>query len=167
MATVGAGTRAIVVGASMAGLLTARALADHVDEVLVLEREVLADSAEPRGHVPQGHHLHLLLAAGLDRLCEWFPGIDTELEAAGAVRVDGTRAWVFQAGAYRARGDWGTGVLSMTRPLLERTIRGRLREVPNVRIEDGVRVDRVHREGRRVVGVDVAGQVRRADLVVD
>ena len=109
-------------------MLTARALADHVDEVLVLERERLTDApdgtAQPRGHVPQGRHLHLLLAAGLDRLCEWFPGIDTELEQAGAVRVDGSRAWLFQAGAYRARGDWGTVLLSMTRPLLEQTSGG-------------------------------------------
>src|SRR6476646_1090630 len=101
MTTVGAGTRAIVVGASVAGMLTARALADHVDQVLVLERERLPDptagTSEPRGHVPQNRHLHLLLAAGLDRLCEWFPGIDAELEQAGAVRVDGSRAWLFQA----------------------------------------------------------------------
>ncbi|WP_426564798.1 FAD-dependent oxidoreductase [Angustibacter sp. McL0619] len=167
MATVGAGSSAVVVGASVAGMLAARALADHVQDVLVLEREVLDDSAEPRGHVPQGRHLHLLLAAGLDRLCEWFPGIDAELAAAGAVRVDGTGAWVFQAGAYRARGDWGASVLSMTRPLLEQTIRRRLRALPNVRIEDGVKGERVHRDGRRVVGVEVDGQVRAADLVVD
>ena len=57
--------------------------------------------------MPQGKHLHLLLAAGLDRLVAWFPGIDDELEQMGAVRVDGTRAWVYQAGGYRAQGDWG------------------------------------------------------------
>ncbi|GAA4349902.1 FAD-dependent oxidoreductase [Angustibacter luteus] len=175
MAAVGAGTSAIVVGASIAGMLTARALADRVDDVLVLERERLTDAADepphPRGHVPQGRHLHLLLAAGLDQLCAWFPGIDAELEAAGAVRVDGTRAWFFQQGAYRARGDWGTVLMSMTRPLLEQTVRRRLADVPNVRIEDGVRVDRVHRQGRRVAGVEVAAgsgvEVRPADLVAD
>ena len=112
-------TRALVVGAGIAGLLSARALADHMDEVVVLEREVLKDTAEPRGHVPQGKHLHLFLAAGLDRLVTWFPGIDDELESLGAVRLDGSRAWLFQAGGYRVRGDWGVTVLSMTRPLLE------------------------------------------------
>ena len=43
--------------------------------------------------------------------------------------------------------------------------------MPNVRIEDGVRVDRVHLQGRRVVGVEIGvevdGELRRADLVVD
>ena len=76
-------TSATVVGAGVAGLLAARALADHVDDVVVLERERLADAAQPRGHVPQGRHLHLLLSAGLDLLVGWFPGIDDELESAG------------------------------------------------------------------------------------
>jgi hypothetical protein len=44
------------VGASIAGLLTARALSDVVDEVVVLERERLTDSVAPRGHVAQGRH---------------------------------------------------------------------------------------------------------------
>jgi len=37
--TESATTRAIVVGASMGGLLAARAISEHVDEVLVLERD--------------------------------------------------------------------------------------------------------------------------------
>ena len=83
-------TSTIVVGASVAGLLTARVLSDLVDEVVILERERLTDAPSPRGHVPQGKHLHLLLTAGLDLLVGWFPGIDDELEQAGAVWVDGT-----------------------------------------------------------------------------
>jgi 2-polyprenyl-6-methoxyphenol hydroxylase-like FAD-dependent oxidoreductase len=88
-------TSVIVVGASIAGLLTARVLSDVVDEVVVLERERLTDSVAPRGHVAQGRHIHLLLSAGLDRLVGWFPGIEEELERRGAAPTDGTRAWVF------------------------------------------------------------------------
>ena len=160
-------TRALVVGAGIAGLLSARALADHVDEVVVLERERLPDTAEPRGHVPQGKHLHLFLAAGLDQLVAWFPGIDDELERLGAVRLDGHRAWVFQAGGYRARGDWGVTVLSMTRPLLERVVRRRVGGLGNVTIEDGVTVERVTVAGDTVTGVAMADGERPADLVVD
>jgi 2-polyprenyl-6-methoxyphenol hydroxylase-like FAD-dependent oxidoreductase len=160
-------TRALVVGAGIAGLLSARALADHFDEVGVLERENLRDTAEPRGHVPQGKHLHLFLAAGLDRLVGWFPGIDDELESLGAVRVDGSRAWLFQAGGYRARGDWGVTVLSMTRPLLEQVVRRRVGGLANVSIEDGVQVDRVMVAGDTVIGVGLREGERRADLVVD
>ena len=160
-------TSVIVVGASVAGLLTARALADVADDVVVLERERLDDVVAPRGHVPQGRHLHLLLSAGLDLLGGWFPGIDDELESRGAVRVDGTRAWVHQSGGYRARGDWGRPVLSMTRPLLEQVVRRRVRELGNVTVRDGVVVDRVAARAGRISGVVVKGTVQHADLVVD
>jgi 2-polyprenyl-6-methoxyphenol hydroxylase-like FAD-dependent oxidoreductase len=160
-------TSVVVVGASVAGLLAARALADHVDEVVVLERERLGDAAVPRGHVPQGRHLHLLLSAGLDLLVGWFPGIDDELESLGAVRVDGTRAWVHQSGGYRAQGDWGRPVLSMTRPLLEQVVRRRVLALGNVTLRDGVVVERVEAVPGRVTGVVVDGDVLRADLVVD
>jgi 2-polyprenyl-6-methoxyphenol hydroxylase-like FAD-dependent oxidoreductase len=160
-------TSTIVVGASVSGLLTARALSGLVDEVVVMERERLDDAPTPRGRVPQGKHLHLLLTAGLDRLVEWFPGIDDELEQRGAVWVDGTRAWVYQAGGYRAQGDWGRPALSMTRPLLEQVVRRRIALLDNVKLEDGVAVDRVDVTDGRVSGVVVDDVVRRADLVVD
>ena len=160
-------TSAVVVGASVAGLLTARVLSDVVDEVVVLERERLTDTASPRGRVPQGKHLHLLLTAGLDRLVAWFPGIEVELEELGAVRIDGTRAWVYQAGGYRAQGDWGRPVLSMTRPLLEQVVRHRIALLGNVRLEDGVVVDRLEVSEGRVSGVLVDGVAHRGDLVVD
>jgi 2-polyprenyl-6-methoxyphenol hydroxylase-like FAD-dependent oxidoreductase len=46
-------TSAIVIGASVSGLLAARALSDVVDEVVVMERERLTDAPSPRGHVVQ------------------------------------------------------------------------------------------------------------------
>lgn len=160
-------TSAIVVGASIAGLLTARVLSDHVDDVVVMERERLTDGPSPRGHVPQGKHLHLLLASGLDLLQNWFPGIDDELDRMGAVWVEGTRGWFYQAGGYRAQGDWGPPTLSMTRPLLEQVVRRRITLLDNVKLRDGVLVDQVEVTNGRVSGVVVDGVVHHADLVVD
>src|SRR4051794_3956752 len=48
--------RAVVIGASMGGLLAARALADYYGEVTVVERDALPDGYEPRKGVPQGRH---------------------------------------------------------------------------------------------------------------
>ncbi|GAA2158667.1 NAD(P)/FAD-dependent oxidoreductase [Humibacillus xanthopallidus] len=159
--------RVVVVGGSVAGLLTARAIAPYAESVVVLERDRLPDSPAPRGRVPQGRHLHLLLSAGLDRLRDWFPGIEAELESRGAVRVDGTGAWIHQGGAYRARGDWGRPALSQTRPLLEHVVRSRVAALPGVTVERGVTVTGVTRSGRRVTGVVADGRERPADLVVD
>lgn len=151
----------------MAGLFAARAMLRQQASVVVLERERLTDAVAPRGHVPQGRHLHLLLLAGLDLLSEWFPGIEDELVSQGAVRVDGYGAWVHQGGAYRARGDWGRPVLCLTRPLLEHVVRDRVAALPGVTVEDGVTVERVVVSDRRVTGVVADGVERPADLVVD
>ena len=58
------GQHAIVIGASMGGLLAARALADFYAVVTVLERDTFPQSDIPRKGVPQGRHAHGLLARG-------------------------------------------------------------------------------------------------------
>lgn len=49
---------AIVMGASMAGLLATRVLSDHFQRVTLVERDGLPEEAENRQGVPQGRHLH-------------------------------------------------------------------------------------------------------------
>jgi glycine/D-amino acid oxidase-like deaminating enzyme len=48
------GRRAIVIGAGVSGLSAANALADHFEEVIVLERDELPYGATPRPGAPQG-----------------------------------------------------------------------------------------------------------------
>ena len=71
------GEHAVVLGASIAGMLAARVLADHFDTVTVVERDVLGDAPETRRGVPQGRHLHGLLLRGAQALDELFPGSST------------------------------------------------------------------------------------------
>lgn len=66
---------AVVVGASMAGLLAARVLTDHVERVTVLDRDALPVGAEHRAGVPQGRQLHLFLMRGRQIVEELFPGV--------------------------------------------------------------------------------------------
>src|ERR1700745_4074170 len=83
------GERAVVLGASMGGLLAARVLADHYRTVTVVERDVLSDDLDHRRGVPQGRHAHALLARGAQILDEFFPGILDELVADGVPVWDG------------------------------------------------------------------------------
>ena len=78
------GEHAVVLGASMGGLLAARVLADFYETVTVVERDVLPETSANRRGVPQGRHVHLLLARGSQVLDELFPGFLDELVAAGA-----------------------------------------------------------------------------------
>ena len=77
------GERAVVLGASMGGLLAARVLAEFFDSVAVVERDDLPDHPVVRRGVPQGRHAHALLSGGARILDELFPGILDELVAAG------------------------------------------------------------------------------------
>ncbi len=177
-----ASRRALVLGASMAGLWTARVLADHFDEVVVLERDRLPEGAAARAGVPQARQYHVLLLRGLQLLREYFPGLEEELIAAGAVPFDITGDVKL-----RSRGKWlrqfpsGQRLLSCSRLLLEATMRSRLRQDARIRFVEGVEVTGLVTDpGRtRVTGVhyrprpaateagDAEEIVVSGDLIVD
>jgi 2-polyprenyl-6-methoxyphenol hydroxylase-like FAD-dependent oxidoreductase len=91
------GGHAVVLGGSIAGSLAARVLSDAYRTVTVIDRDALFGADGPRRAVPQGHHIHALLARGQQILDEHFPGFTDELVAAGAPVGDfGTSlSWYF------------------------------------------------------------------------
>jgi 2-polyprenyl-6-methoxyphenol hydroxylase-like FAD-dependent oxidoreductase len=170
--------QALVIGGSMAGLLAARVLANHFEQVTLVERDGLTDNAQTRKGVPQGHHLHVLLPRGLGIVERLFPGYGQELEAAGAVSVRvPAEALILTPCGWLDRRATGWSLLSASRPLFEWAVRRRLREVPGVTILDRHDVTslRTSRDGRQVTGttlrsLDDAGSrdpQLDTDLVVD
>jgi 2-polyprenyl-6-methoxyphenol hydroxylase-like FAD-dependent oxidoreductase len=168
---------AVVLGGGMAGLLAARALADAYPQVTVVDRDEPVSGSEPRRGVPQGRHIHGLLARGRQALEELFPGLTDDVVACGAPVGDvlGDARLLF--GGHRlARAQSGLIVLSASRPLLEARIRARVRALPGVRFAppgDAVGL-RASPDRRRVTGARVlrradasAEEVLDADLVVD
>ena len=166
--------RAIVMGGSMAGLLAARALADHSAEVLLLERDALPDEPGHRKGVPQSKHTHVLLGAGRRILERCFPGLTDDLTARGAVVGDPmSEVLRYLGGGRHVRGSSDLRTLYASRPLLEAYVRQRLRAVANVRLLDrrDIRGLVMSADGNRVAGVEVehdaATSTLDADLVVD
>jgi 2-polyprenyl-6-methoxyphenol hydroxylase-like FAD-dependent oxidoreductase len=174
------GEHAVVLGASMSGLLAARALSEFYKRVTVVERDRLPDGPEQRRGVPQGRHVHGLLTAGARSLDTLFPGILDELAADGATVIhfrDRAAFWQIlnghDLGATFGGGDSDLVGYQSTRPFLEDHVRRRLRELPGVTVLDGHDVVDLAAAGGRVVGARVANraghgqEVLRADLVVD
>ena len=126
---------AVVIGASISGLLAARALANHFNQVTVIERDILPPPGDPRKGVPQGHHAHVLLARGRDLLESFYPGLTQELAAQGAVAGDlsETSRW-FSDGTYTRNFKSGLLSVQVSRPLLEGAIQSRMRALPNVTV---------------------------------
>jgi 2-polyprenyl-6-methoxyphenol hydroxylase-like FAD-dependent oxidoreductase len=174
------GEHAVVLGASMGGLVAARMLADYFDAVTVVERDILPSEAANRRGVPQGRHGHALLGRGSTVLSELFPGLTDEIVGAGApvldyrdlseVHFSVAGHTLLRTGAFQNV----TPVLIPSRPLLESVVRQRLREIKNVTLLEGYDVvDLMAGGGDRVSGALVrahSGQDERvlaADLVVD
>ncbi|HET9292411.1 MAG TPA: FAD-binding monooxygenase, partial [Actinomycetes bacterium] len=171
------GDRAVVLGASMAGLLAARVLADAYGQVTVIDRDELPEAGAHRRGVPQGRHLHGLLARGQQALEELLPGLTAELIAQGAPAGDmlaDTRLYLSGHRLRQAR--TGLVVLCASRPVLEGHVRARVRAIPNLRFLDRCDILGLAAtpDGRRVTGARVlrradgsAAQLLGADLVVD
>jgi 2-polyprenyl-6-methoxyphenol hydroxylase-like FAD-dependent oxidoreductase len=158
--TDGDGETAVVIGAGISGLLAARVLADVFDRVLVLERDALPDGPEFRSDVPQGRHVHVLLARGQSICEELLPGLSAELKAAGAPLFDTGYAEVLFPHGPAAPSPCGISVLLASRPLLETHIRRRVAALNGVVIQDATRVTGLSFDdtGARVIGVRAAGR---------
>src|SRR5262249_57238035 len=81
-------SHAIIIGGSMAGLLSARVLADYFETVTLIERDGDSDLPAFRPGLPQAQHVHALLKRGLTVLEEFFPGLRDEMIAHGAHVLD-------------------------------------------------------------------------------
>jgi 2-polyprenyl-6-methoxyphenol hydroxylase-like FAD-dependent oxidoreductase len=167
--------RAVVLGASMAGLMAARVLSDHADEVLIIERDGTDFDGTPRPGVPQGTQVHALLAAGAAQLDRWFPGFSTEAIDAGCVVTpkDGSRARMWIDKKVRLNPSQpDLPVLISTRPFLELMVRNRTVALPNVTLVSG-RAEGVVFDGDAVTGARYLPEgaddavTESADLVVD
>ena len=177
------GEHAVVLGASMGGLLAARVLADFYGMVTVFERDVLPHDPANRRGVPQGRHVHALLNRGAQLLDELFPGFLNELVAAGAtVLDDGDPAkGYFSFGGHEmvrsgtVRDPEAMALYLASRPFLECHVRRRLQTVENVTILGGRDVveSTSTADRTRVTGVRVAERngghehELAANLVVD
>lgn len=177
------GETAIVLGASISGLLAARVLSDFYSAVTVVERDILPDGPAIRRGVAQGGLPHLPAARGSQIMDELFPGFIDELVAGGArVWNDGdlSRFWVSFGGHRFLRSGTIPDPHSLvtyyvSRPFIEWSLRRRVLALPNVEImqgRDAVRLTSATKRGR-VTGVVVARRDSgvetslAADLVVD
>ncbi|MEM6530447.1 MAG: FAD-dependent monooxygenase, partial [Chloroflexota bacterium] len=169
-------THAVIIGGSMAGLLTARVLSDYFGTVTVIERDKLPEVASNRNGTPQARHLHLLLAHGEAVLEDMFPGLGAELENHGVPRIEWGRDTKFHV-----KGEWlpsfESGMTShvASRVTLEHIVRQRIYAIRNVTFLTEHQVDSLtccdtvgHITGVCVRSrVDDTKRQLNADLIVD
>jgi 2-polyprenyl-6-methoxyphenol hydroxylase-like FAD-dependent oxidoreductase len=170
------GKRAIVIGAGVSGLTAAQALADHFEQVIVLERDTLPSGASPRPGVPQGKQAHGLLGGAIKALEELFPGFARDLVQAGAVPVNpGSEVLAEFCGLdpFPLR-EWNWLIYGLSRPLIELTMRRRVEQRGNITLRGGCSVLELvgTPEGALVSGLrcetaDGGEETISADLVIE
>ncbi|MET9675634.1 FAD-dependent monooxygenase [Streptomyces sp. NPDC006482] len=168
---------AVVIGGSLAGLLAARVLAEHAERVTVVERDRYPEGPEARPGVPQGRHLHVLIAGGQQAFDALLPGFTDELGKLGAPKVGMPEDMVqWQSGKWFNRTPATAHYYSGARPQLEWLVRKRVFADPRVELIEGHETVGLAGDSSRVRGVRLrergAGseketRVLEADLVVD
>src|SRR6476659_339084 len=163
---------AIVIGASLGGLCAARVLADVCERVTVYERDKLPGRPANRAAVPQGRHVHLLMARGAQEFQSLFPGLLDDMVGAGVpileTRPDGIPfgAAGHTLGTQHRLQDAFTAYVP-SRPHLEWQIRRRVLGIDNVTVLHEA-VDEPVFDGHRVTGFRTGdGATVDSDLVVD
>jgi 2-polyprenyl-6-methoxyphenol hydroxylase-like FAD-dependent oxidoreductase len=176
MASTLIGKQAVVIGAGMAGLTAAGALADSFDHVIVLERDTFPSEPTYRAGTPQARHVHGLLLSGQRALSELFPGFEQDLARAGAVPLRAGHDVRVERPGYDPfpQRDLGWSGYAASRPTIERTVRRRVESHANTTLRRRCRVKEVlaSPDGAAVTGVrcendNGTGEMIAADLVID
>ena len=167
---------ALVLGASLGGLLTARVLSNYFSQVTIIEKDIVHRHPESRKGQPHTLHLHGLLPSGLSIMSNYFPGFLEEIVDHGANVVDfGDSMNWYSYGGYKKRFVLGIEGVSISRPLLEHLVRERVLALPNVHLLDNTAVKQLtasaHNE--KITGIVIEDKVTgqsssmASDLAVD
>lgn len=126
----------LVIGGSLSGLLAARILSNHFDQVTLIERDTFPDGPDFRSGVPQSRHLHILLLKGKELFTHYFPGLETDLLTHGAVEADAGTEFLTVSifGRIVPVPNTGLHLLLCSRNLIEHYVRQRLKALKNVRL---------------------------------
>jgi flavin-dependent dehydrogenase len=166
--------KAIVIGGSIAGLMTARVLSSYYEEVILIDKDEFPVHPVDRNGAPHGFHPHRFTQRGKMITEQLFPGYEEELVALGSPSslnkiVHMTNQYGTVSGPYQ-RDD-----IKFSRAVLEWVIRRRVKEISNVRLLPELDVIGLHTtpDHTAVTGVQVRGRGTSkkseflADLVVD
>lgn len=170
--------RAVVIGGSISGLLSAKVLSNKFREVFVIEKDALNSDSSHRRGVAQTEQPHVLLVKGYRLLEKMLPGIGTTLRHAGAIEVDwATDYYIYYGGhGWNKRSTQPTEITSFSssRSLLETCIREKVQSVDNISFLKGTKVVGLEADQalEKVTGVKAISSNKLttsidADLVVD
>jgi flavin-dependent dehydrogenase len=165
---------AIIIGGSIAGMISAQVLSKYFDTVTIIEKDRI-ESLETRNGTPQANHIHTLLVRGKKVFAEIFPEFEKDMMESGALNLD----FIFD-GQYFVDGYWtprftsGLDSYFSSRILLEFTIRKQIRKNNKIKFMQGMFVTGLVSENKRIMGVKTktgtdfsSEEILHGDIIVD
>lgn len=168
---------AVVIGGSIAGMLAARVLSNHFEQVTIVERDELPQGKQNRSGVPQGRHVHTLMIRGLNIIESMLPGFSEDLRAEGALSMNWGKELKCQLfGNWLAPIESDVESVVASRGLFEWVIRRRVMAMDCVKVIEQCQVAELltTEDHSQVTGVRLVSkldkkrsQLMAADFVVD
>ncbi|WP_258166136.1 NAD(P)/FAD-dependent oxidoreductase [Paenibacillus sp. PCH8] len=126
--------KAVVIGAGIAGLITARMLSDYYEDVYVIERDEFPTEPSNRQGVPQSFHPHRVQPRGALILEYYFPGYNEELIDLGAISSHDESLVVSNRYGTLVNKEDTTSfkIASCSRALLEWVLRKRIQDISHI-----------------------------------
>lgn len=170
--------KAVVIGAGIAGLITARMLSDYYEEVCVIERDEFPSEPLNRQGVPQSYHPHRVQPRGALIMEHYFPGYNDELIAMGAISSHEEKLVVANRyGTLVNKEDTSSfKIASCSRALLEWVLRKRIQNISHISFLTSTEVTglMVSEDQRSIIGIytkERSGDKREeripSDMVID
>lgn len=126
------GKTAIVIGASVGGLVASKVLSKYFESVKIIEKDTLDGSGARKG-TPQANHVHVLLVKGKQILSKIFPNFEYDLTKSGGIKYDFIKhARYLVPTGWTPRFDSGLISYSCSRSLLESVIRSQVEKTTNI-----------------------------------
>eukprot|EP01112_Ceratiomyxa_fruticulosa_P010687 TRINITY_DN2839_c0_g3_i4.p1 TRINITY_DN2839_c0_g3~~TRINITY_DN2839_c0_g3_i4.p1 ORF type:complete len:562 (-),score=93.72 TRINITY_DN2839_c0_g3_i4:72-1757(-) len=113
----------VVLGGGFAGLAFAKVLSRHYEKVVIIERDTLLDSPDPRPSVPHTSQPHTLQIRAVVCLEKIYPGMVRDLLSRGARKSDIGEPFLILNKIPVPRSKIGTSTISASRGFLEHRMR--------------------------------------------
>lgn len=170
--------KALVIGAGIAGLITARMLSDYYEEVCIIERDEIPSEPLNRQGVPQSFHPHRVQPRGGLIMEHYFPGYNDELIALGAISSHEEKLVVTNRYGTLVNKEEASSfkIASCSRALLEWVLRKRLQAISHISFLTSTEVTglMVSEDQRSITGIYTKGRREEkreerlpADMVID
>jgi flavin-dependent dehydrogenase len=165
-------SKAIVIGAGIAGLVNAKILSKHFKDVLVLEKDHLSGACQPehRKGLPQAYHQHILLMKGRELFESIFPGFDAELANMGSPELSYSNDVALYVGHGKfPRFPSFLKVRPSRRTWIDALVRKRVTSLANVVIKSNIQVKHLefNQQENRVTGVVFTEYQKSAPAIED